>query len=482
MTDSSGRSVSEPASKTIAIVDDDPVTRHILRAWLQSDGWQVTEFATGAEALPQASSHAVMCLDLGLDDVSGLELLKRLRATEADLTIVVVTADHQPDTAVSAMRAGAYDYVTKPLDRERLLTALARAFERVTLLRRARHAERGESTEIFAEIVGDSAPIQSLRRQIERVLDSDIAVCVRGESGTGKELVARAVHFNGRRRKAPFVAINCASIPQSLQESELFGHERGAFTGALATHRGRLEQAHGGTLFLDEIGEMSPMTQASLLRALQENVVRRVGGMTDIPINVRVVCATHRDLEAEVAAGRFREDLYFRLVVYPIVVPPLRERLSDVPWLAAHMLHQLREDAQRDVKHISADALEALMGYPWPGNVRELRNIIHRAMVSATSDTIGIADLPAALRDRATPLAMAAQPGAPAPTSHVMRIPTPDEIKPLRELERVAIAQALEACGGNVTQAAKLLGLGRATLYRRLAELQMPASAARTGS
>ena len=470
---------SEVPAKTVAVVDDDPVTRHILRAWLHAEGWSVTELGTGAEALEQVTNHAVMCLDLGLDDVRGLDLLRRLHATEAELTVVVVTADQQLDTAVAAMRAGAYDYVTKPLDRDRFLAALARAHERVTLLRRARGAERASPAESFGEIVGDSPPIRSLRRQIERVLDSDIAVCVRGESGTGKELVARAVHFNGRRKKAPFVAINCAAIPQSLQESELFGHDRGAFTGALATHRGRLEQAHGGTLFLDEIGEMSPMTQASLLRALQEKCIRRVGGTTDIPINVRVVCATHRDLEAEVAAGRFREDLYFRLVVYPIVVPPLRERLFDVPWLAAHMLDQLREDAQREVHRISPEALEALMAYGWPGNVRELRNVIHRAMVSSTGDTIGLADLPPAIRDRVTPLAITPA-AAAAPASSVMKIATPEAVRPLRELEREAIAHALDACKGNVTQAAKLLGLGRATLYRRLAELQI--QGVRTGS
>jgi DNA-binding NtrC family response regulator len=376
-----------------------------------------------------------------------------------DLTILVVTANANIETVVEVMRAGAYDYVTKPLDRERFLAALSRALERVELLSRVREMARRDPL-VFNEIVGVTPAIRELNAQITNVLDTDIAVCITGESGTGKELVARAVHAHGRRRKGPFVAVNCASIPTTLQESELFGHERGAFTGALATHRGRFEQAHGGTLFLDEIGEMGLPTQAILLRTLESKTIRRVGGVADIPVNVRVLCATHRDLQAEVRAGRFRDDLYFRLVVYPIAVPPLRDRLADVPLLVAHVIRELRADVGRDVTGVSPEVLDALMRHDWPGNVRELRNVVHRAMVACKGDTIELADLQPSIRDRAAPLPAA----VPGPAADV---PT------LREMERDAIAKALAASNGNVTKAAKMLGLGRATLYRRIAELQL---------
>jgi DNA-binding NtrC family response regulator len=287
------------------------------------------------------------------------------------------------------------------------------------------------------------------------VLDSDVNVCAFGESGTGKELVARALHDAGRRRAGPFVALNCGAIPATLQESELFGHERGAFTGASGQHRGRFEQAQRGTLFLDEIGEMSSSTQTSLLRTLQERVVRRVGGSQDIPVDVRIVCATHRDLEAEVAADRFRQDLFYRLVVYPIRVPPLRERLDDLPLLVGHFLRRFRKDVGRSIDRVTPEALELLARHDWPGNVRELENVIHRAMLSCEPDVLDVASLPPLLRQPREPAA------APLGTLS------------LAALERDAIRQALQRAGGNVTHAAKLLGLGRATLYRRLAALQI---------
>jgi DNA-binding NtrC family response regulator len=308
--------------------------------------------------------------------------------------------------------------------------------------------------------------------QVERVVESDVTVCIYGESGTGKELVARAIHTGGPRQLGPFVAINCAAIPASLQESELFGHERGAFTGATQLHRGRFEQAHGGTLFLDEIGEMNSATQASLLRTLQERTIRRVGGSEEIPIDVRIVCATHRDLRAEVAARRFREDLYFRLVVYPIRVPALRERRDDIPLLVGHFLRELRGDVGREVSRINPETLDALARYPWPGNVRELMNVVHRSMLACRGDQIEIADLPSDVRkyaSRATP-----DPKNGVAAQRAQATETEEEIITLRELERQAIARALRRTRGNVGQAARLLGIGRATLYRRLATLELP--------
>jgi DNA-binding NtrC family response regulator len=384
-----------------------------------------------------------------------------------------VTAQRELETAIAAMQAGAYDYVTKPLDRDRLLLAVHRANERRELLSNVRRLESAlTERSVLGSIVGKSPPMRELAQQVKRVLESDVAVCVFGESGTGKELVARAIHNGSVRRRGPFVAINCAGIPESLQESELFGHERGAFTGATQHRRGCFEQANGGTLLLDELGEMSMQTQASLLRTIQEKTIRRVGGSSEIPIDVRIVCATHRDLRAEVEAGRFREDLYFRLVVYPIQLPALRSRLEDIPTLVGHFLRALSKDVARDVQSISPEALEALGRHHWPGNVRELQNVVHRSLLACRGDEITLADLPPDIRELGLPAIL--------PTVHVngangnrFQEPNEEDIIPLRELERRAIQRALRATHGSVGRAAKLLGIGRATLYRRIATLDL---------
>jgi DNA-binding NtrC family response regulator len=463
--EASGSAIEGTSVGPVAIVDDDATTRGLMRRWLQAEGYEVIEFDCGAKVLSGLPGDvSVVCLDLGLDDMPGINVLKHLRARNPDVPIIVATARRELETAVDCMRAGAYDYLDKPLDKTKLAESVRRAMERCRLaasMRTAR-AEMGEKSAARA-IIGRSAPMQEMVRQIDRVLESDVSVCVFGESGTGKELVASAIHGGGRRRRGPLVPVNCGAIPLSLQESELFGHERGAFTGAAGAHKGRFEQANGGTLFLDELGEMSPSTQASLLRALQEKTIRRVGGTSDIPVNVRVVCATHRDLSAEVKAGRFREDLYFRLVVYPIRVPALRERLDDVPLLVGHFLSRLSADVGRDIRRISADALSALNSYMWPGNVRELQNVVHRAMLACDGDEIGLSHLPPELRARVLP-------SIPAPAPAATRISAQEEpILPLAELERRAIIRALQASGGSVGKAARMLGMGRATLYRRLA-------------
>jgi DNA-binding NtrC family response regulator len=459
-----------PASEAhlVAIVDDDPFLRRVTRSWFERRGYRVLEAASGSEALERISAEvALVCLDLGLEDLPGLDVLSHLRARGFEAPILVITAESAVATAVEAMRRGAYDYCVKPLDPERLLQIAERAIEHRDLAERVRTLQQEVDAKAEGEeLVGGSEAMRALREKIDRVRGSDVTVCIRGESGSGKELVARAIHERSRRAASPFVAINCAAIPASLQESELFGHERGAFTGATQQHRGRFEQAHRGTLFLDEIGEMSPATQAALLRTLQERTIRRVGGTSEVGVDVRIVCATHRDLLEEVRAGRFREDLYFRLVVFPIDAPPLRARVDDVPLLVTHFLRRLRDDVGRSIERVHADALAALMRHRWPGNVRELQNVVHRAMLACDGDEIGLSHLDPDIRAGVLPALPARE---QAPRSLVPISPA-DEIVPLRELERRAIVHALSVMRGNVERAAKALGMGRATLYRRLGQ------------
>jgi len=327
---------------------------------------------------------------------------------------------------------------------------------------------------VLGALIGHSPAMQSLADQVERVLATDVAVAIFGESGTGKELVARAIHDGGSRSRGPFVAINCGAIPPSLQESELFGHERGAFTGATQTRRGCFELARGGTLFLDELGEMSPSAQAALLRTLQEKTVRRVGGSAEVPVDVRIVCATRRDLKAEVAAGRFREDLYFRLVVYPIELPPLRSRREDVALLAEHALGRLQAEGAVRVRGVAPGALDALARYPWPGNVRELLNVMQRALLTCAGEEITRDDLPADIRFH--PGAAAEPAGSPSGEEALLvsLCCDGDRVLPLEQIERFAIQRALGIADGNVRRAAAMLGIGRATLYRRLSTLRIP--------
>ncbi len=459
-------------SDLVAVVDDDPTARRLMRFWLERTGYRVAEHDSARSVLEsEGELPTVACVDLGLGEVTGIKVIQHLRARDVELPIIVVTAQREIETAVSAMRAGAYDYITKPLDRDRLLLAVHRARERRELVINVRRLESAlTERSVLGAIVGKSPPMRELAHQVQRVLESEVAVCVSGESGTGKELVARAIHAGGPRKRGPFVAINCAGIPESLQESELFGHERGAFSGATQMRRGCFEQANGGTLLLDEIGEMSLTTQASLLRTLQEKTIRRVGGSGEIAIDVRMVCATHRDLRAEVEAGRFREDLYFRLVVYPIHLPALRERVEDIPLLVGHFLRALTSDVGRQVHRISPEVLEALSRHRWPGNVRELQNVVHRSLLACRGDEITLADLPPDIRELGLPsLGLSIVPNhgssAHAHPEH--------EILPLRELERRAIQRALRATQGSVGKAAKLLGIGRATLYRRIATLDL---------
>ncbi len=464
----------DAAGEVVVLVEDDPTTRRLTRTWLEGAGYVVSEHASASSVRENPGpSASVACIDLGLGEASGLDVMSYLRERDPELPTIVVTAEREVDTAVAAMRAGAYDYLTKPVDRDRLLHSVRRACERRRLLDRVKDLQNAlGSGRLFETLIGTSVAMRELSHQVERVVESDVGVCLHGESGTGKELIARAIHSGGPRKQGPFVAINCAAIPASLLESELFGHERGAFTGAIQTRLGCFERARGGTLLLDEIGEMSAATQAVLLRTLQERTVRRVGGNQEIPVDVRIICATHRDLREEVDAGRFREDLYFRLVVYPIELPALRQRVDDIPQLVAHFLEKLRGRAPHRVRGVSSEALEVLGRHAWPGNVRELENVVHRSVLSCKSEQIEVSDLPRDLRG-SSPMT------APEPSaSPVDPLGEDDRVLPLRELEQRAIRKALRVTRGSVGRAAKLLGIGRATLYRRLAELELGPGAA----
>ena len=455
-----------PTRGPVAVVDGNSAVRDAIRAWLEPSGYSVSEYSNGRAFLDSDAAQCfAVCLDVSTDPASGLALLHDLQLRDRDMPVVVMVAAGDENTPAAAMSAGAYDVVRQPLEQARFVGSVYRAVERRGLILALRRfeAQLREQPPFFG-LIGDSAPMQELYRQMQRVLDSDVAVAIQGESGSGKELVARAIHFAGRRASGPFVAINCAAIPDALHESELFGHERGAFAGAVGTHRGRFEQADGGTLFLDEVGEMNALTQASLLRAVQEQKIRRVGGSTDIPVDVRIISATPRDLTSEVQANRFREDLYFRLAVYPLKIPALRERREDITHLVLHFLEKYSNEVGRPIQRISSAAMDTLMRHDWPGNVRELQNVVHRAMLSCDAEELDVGHLPPDLRNaRGDGSGDGAEGGA-------------DEVVPLRELERRAIRRALKATNGSVEKAARLLGMGRATLYRRLARYGSEAS------
>lgn len=473
---------TSPRNSRVAVVDADAASRATLRRHLDREGYRVVELEKGRHLLRREGKPPdVVCLsrELDGDDGDGVDVMRRLHLSHPEVPVIMVTADAALDAAVDAMKAGAYDCLVRPVEPERFVQAVRRAAQLSSLHRQVRTLSGQFPAVRMSQLIGDSAGMREVGRQIDRVKDSDVTVCVFGASGTGKELVAREIHDRGHRKAGPFVAINCAAIPSSLQESELFGHEKGAFTGATNLRQGRFEQADGGTLFLDELGEMSPATQASLLRTLQEKTIRRVGGGKDIKVDVRIVCATHRDLKAEVAAGRFREDLYFRLMVFPIELPSLAERREDIPALVAHFMRELRGDIPHPVSGVSSDALDAMMAYAWPGNVRELRNVVHRAMLATSQQEVGVGDLPSEVRRILLPslppsISMAPGVSISPPGGDVAIFQDDDIVIPLKELEEREIRKALRVTEGSVGEAAKLLGIGRATLYRRIAKMDLP--------
>ncbi|HEX9618493.1 MAG TPA: sigma-54 dependent transcriptional regulator [Polyangiaceae bacterium] len=445
----------------VLVVDDDRATRDLLRLTLGTEGFDVATAGDWAEAMERfgAQDFDVVLTDLNLGGPNGIDLCRRLADQRPDTPVIVITAFGSLDTAISAMRAGAYDFLTKPFESESVVVALTRALRHRELTREVRRL-RVATREVagFGGLLGSSPPMLRLYTLLDRVAASEASVLIQGESGTGKEMVARALHDRGPRRERPFVAINCSALPEQLLESELFGHTRGAFTDAKEARAGLFAEANGGTLFFDEVGDLPLGLQPKLLRALEQRSVRPLGGKSEVPFDVRVVTATHRDLEQAIQEGTFREDLYYRLNVINVVLPPLRARGNDVLILAQHFLERLTGARGSKVAGISRGAADKLLRYPWPGNVRELRNCIERALALTAFDKIAAEDLPEKVR---------AQKAA-----RVVAHEDSSELVPLEEVERRYIFQVLAACKGNRSQAAQILGLNRKTLYRKLQDYE----------
>jgi two-component system, NtrC family, nitrogen regulation response regulator NtrX len=458
---------------SVLVVDDDPDFCALVERWLTKEGFRVA-CCPDAEAFMQALSMTLpdaVCLDLGLPGQSGLELLPLLRRRHRSVPVVILTGERDVETVVSAMRQGAYDYITKPPDRTKLVTTVRNAVERHRMSTRIVQLEREADGRGYGDIIGRSKAMRELFRQLDKIAASDITVLIHGESGTGKELVARAVHDNSARSGGPFVDVNCAAVAETLQESEFFGHEKGAFTGAHQRKAGRFELAHGGSLFLDEIAELSPSLQAKLLRVLQEHRFERVGGTKTVESDFRLVAATHRDLSQMVHQGKFREDLYYRVAVLELEIPPLRDRTGDLLLLVEAFLGQLAQSSETPPVQIDERAMALISSYPWPGNVRELQNVLQRAFVIADNEMILVDDLPPRLLASQDERAerSADHPESAEPTQRQAGPPElGEQPMTLAELERWAIETMMKRTGDNISEVIRRLGIGRTTLYRKL--------------
>lgn len=443
----------------LLVVDDDAATRQVCEDVAAQCGMKVITAASAEDALEVIEGVCVDILltDLQLPATGGLELLKRVHHTHPDIAVVVLTQYGTIDSAVEATRMGAMDYVTKPFRVEELRARLEQVAHSVELRREnSLLREQLRTRPGFGGLIGMSARMQRVYKMIEKVSRGDHPVLILGESGTGKELVARSIHFGGARKDRPFVPVDCSALVPTLIESELFGYVKGAFTGAMQAKQGLMEAAHGGTLFLDEIGEMPVELQVKLLRALQQREIKPVGATERRQIDVRIIAATNRDLDAAIRTGAFRQDLYFRLNVVQIKLPPLRERKSDIPLLVASFLDKFADSHQGPPREISEDAMRRLMAYDWPGNIRELENAVERSVALGSGPVVSVADLPSSLH----------YPNAD-------RLPAKDEMMPLEELERRAILRTLRETSGDKLAAARLLGIGKTTLYRKLKQYNL---------
>ncbi len=453
--------------KTIFIVDDEPAILKLITHWVKNE-WEynVRTFTNGTELLENIYDNPdLILLDIMLPDISGTDILKRIKKRNKHLPVIMLSAQGNIDVALECIREGAYDYFPKPVDKNRLQPAIKNAIRSYDLERRVDELNTNLQNEYnFDNIVSADKKMQDVFKMVTKVLNNDITVLINGESGTGKELIARAIHYNGTRKNEPFVVVNSASIPRELLESELFGHERGAFTGAHQRKIGKFELANGGTIFLDEIGDMEMSLQAKILRVIQQKEFERVGGIETIKSDVRIISATNVNLKEAVANRLFREDLFYRLSTFPITIPPLRERRGDIVVLINHFLAEFNKKNDKEIKHITKAALKLLYDYDWPGNVRELENTIERCIILTDEDKIDVEVLP--------PQIQSAE-GDSGIDMHGPLFTEDSPIIPFGKLKAEAIKHALKVTNGNIVDASKKLNVGRATLYRLMEKYEI---------
>ncbi len=453
----------------ILIVDDEPFVADLIFHWVHTVWDYPAIIANDGESaiIAMREQHPrLVLLDINLPDMNGIDVLRALKSADDFLPIVMISAQESVSIAVEAIKAGAYDYLTKPIDTERLQVIIRNALNTYGFHQKLRVLQTELNSRYdFSTMISADPHMHDVFKLMRKACNSDITVCILGESGTGKELVARALHANGPRNDKPFQVVNCAAIPHELLESELFGHEKGSFTGATGRKLGKFEAANGGTLFLDEIGDMDLTLQAKLLRAIQEREFERVGGTESVRVDVRIICATNTDLHDAIATKRFREDLYYRISAFPIMLPPLRDRKGDILLLAEAFLKRFSERQGRSVTTISEGAVQAMLGYPWPGNIREIESTIERAVLLADGDTIGLTDLPIPVREYAT---VQDDVGAMHSMKDFFDPQKNRTILPLEKLKELAVYHALHASDGNITEASQKLEISRSTMYRLL--------------